>query len=250
MLVPWESVMFWGALAVSAALGISAHVQLHILRRDMADARRLHLTDVAALRERAERDRNTIDNEVASYLNLSREQLDDLKGRFDKFKEQVEGDLDDISADLDAMETSVASCVRASRASPFSSLNLQFLNDGLDDVRARLAALELAAQKAKLASQGLADEQRPLWLVQRERAVPQETAKPASVAKPAAAPAAPQAALAAPAPAPSEAAAPPRRASFGDWLSPTELAVNEDTPPAEDAEPLPWPGSLSRIAAF
>ncbi len=254
MIVAWEGVVFWGALAVSAALGVSAHVHLYLLRREAAEARRLHLADVAAIRERADRDRNTIDNEVASYLNLSREQVDDLKGRFEKFKDQVEGDLDDISADLDVIETSVASCVRASRASPFSSLNLQFLNDGLDDVRARLAALELAAQKARLASQGMTEEQRPLWLVQRERAVPQEAARPAA---PAAARAAtdaspaPQQAQAAPAPVAAEAKAAPRpRASFADWLSPSEIAVNEDPPGPEDAEPLNWPGSLGRIAAF
>lgn len=250
MVVPWEGVVVWGAVAISAALGVSAQVQLWLSRNELAALRRLHLSDIAALKERAERDRNTIDSEVASYLNLSREQIDDLKGRFEKFKEQAEGDFDDLSADLDVIETSVANCVRASRASPFSSLNLQFLNDGLDDVRARLAALELAAQKAKLASQGVADEQRPLWLVQREKVAPKEVAKPAPEAQ-IAAPVQLAAIPAAAVPPAGEAASAPRaRASFADWLVPSDMAVNEDAPPTEEAEPLPWPGSLSRIAAF
>lgn len=243
--VPVESVVVWGALAVSAALGLSAQVQLWFTRRALADVRRSHVAETSALRHRLERDRNTIDSDIASYLNLSREELSDIRGRFEKFKEQVEGDLDDISADMDVIETSVANCVRASRASPFSSLNVQFLNDGLDDVRARLGALELAAQKARLAAQGAGDESRPLWLVQRERKLselaPKQEENPAPQVTPQ-----PEIAKQEETP-----AAPPRqRASFADFLAPSDTVVNGDTQAPSDAEPLPWPGSLSRIAAF
>jgi hypothetical protein len=246
--VPVESVMVWGALAISAALGLSAQVQLWFTRRALADVRRSNVLEISALRQRIERDRHTIDSDIASYLNLSREEFSDLRGRFEKFKEQVEGDLDDMSADMDVIENSVANCVRASRASPFSSLNVQFLNDGLDDVRARLGALELAAQKARLAAQGAGDDQRPLWLVQRERKLSELVPKKEETAA-APAPAQPASAK------PEEAATPqPRqRASFADFLTPSDTVVNADTPaPAvePEPEPLPWPGSLSRIAAF
>jgi hypothetical protein len=276
MVMVWEGAMLWGALAVSTAIGIGAQVQLWFTRRRLLAAHSALLAELGALRQHGERDRNTIDSELASFINLSREEHADLKGRFDKFKETVESDLEDMSADLDVIETSVAGCVRASRASPFSSLNLQFLNDGIDDVRARLAALELSAQKARMASRDDREDVKPLWLVQRDapaRASSQQTgaiAMPAESKKKAKAPeadvlesdapAAEALAIYAPALRQVAAAVPPRpeaetpplgrRATFADWLSPSDIVVNDEPVPAEDLEPLRWPGSLSRIAAF